>query len=152
MQRTRLRNFRRSCARFRKLPVAERSFVERVWWGESTGARVARVLLAPFSTLFAMVVIARNALYDRHVLRSHAPRLPALSVGNITVGGTGKTPVSSWLAPQLAARGAWPSIVLRGYGDDEPLVHARLAPSIPVIVSANRLEGIERAAAAGADV
>ncbi len=53
---------------------------------------------------------------------------------------------------QLQARGARPAIVLRGYGDDEPLVHERLTPSIPIVVNANRLEAIERAAASGADV
>jgi tetraacyldisaccharide 4'-kinase len=73
-------------------------------------------------------------------------------VGNLTVGGTGKTPVSSWIATQLHARGAHPAIVLRGYGDDEPLVHARLTPELPVVVNANRLEAIVRAADTGADV
>jgi tetraacyldisaccharide 4'-kinase len=132
--------------------VAERSVEDWLWWSTTAGARVARVLLAPFSALFAVIVWMRNALYDLRVLPVRAPRLPALSVGNLTVGGTGKTPVSSWLATRLESRGARPAIVLRGYGDDEPLVHARLTPSIPIIVNANRLEAIERAAAAGADV
>jgi tetraacyldisaccharide 4'-kinase len=132
--------------------VGERSPVEWLWWSETASARFARAILAPISLLFALIVRARTALYDRRVLPSRAPRIPALSVGNLTVGGTGKTPIASWLATQLQLRGARPSIVLRGYGDDEPLVHARLAPSIPVIVNANRIEGIERSAAAGADV
>jgi tetraacyldisaccharide 4'-kinase len=132
--------------------VAERSAEDRLWWSATTGARAARILLAPFSALFAAIVWMRNALYDVRVLPVRAPRLPALSVGNLTVGGTGKTPVSSWLATRLESRGAHPAIVLRGYGDDEPLVHARLTPSIPIVVNANRLEAIERAAAAGADV
>ncbi len=132
--------------------MAERSLVEWLWWGDSVGARAARVALAPASMLFSLVVRVRNALYDRRFMRVHAPRIPALSVGNLTVGGTGKTPVSSWLATALQSRGARPAIVLRGYGDDEPLVHARLTPDIPVIVDANRLEAIERAAAADSDI
>jgi tetraacyldisaccharide 4'-kinase len=132
--------------------VAERSVEDRLWWSTTAGARTARTLLAPVSALFAAIVHLRNALYDRRVLPVRAPRLPVLSVGNLTVGGTGKTPVSSWLATRLESRGARPAIVLRGYGDDEPLVHARLTPSIPIVVNANRLEAIERAAAAGADV
>jgi tetraacyldisaccharide 4'-kinase len=52
----------------------------------------------------------------------------------------------------LAARGARPAIVLRGYGDDEPLVHRSLNRSIPVIVGADRLAAVERAATDGADV
>jgi tetraacyldisaccharide 4'-kinase len=124
---------------------------EWLWWNNSAGAAVARALLSPVSALFAIIVRVRNAMYDRHIIPVRVPRLPALAVGNLTVGGTGKTPVSSWLATQLQKRGARPAIVLRGYGDDEPLVHERLTPTIPVIVDANRLEAIERAATA-ADV
>jgi tetraacyldisaccharide 4'-kinase len=129
-----------------------RSRVEWLWQDCGTGARLTRALLLPASALFGAAVRARNALYDHRLLAVRTPRIPALSVGNLTVGGTGKTPVSSWLALQLEARGAHPAIIMRGYGDDEPLVHARLAPAIPVIVHANRSEGIARAAAQGADV
>ena len=125
---------------------------EWLWWSPSGSARIVRAALSPISALFALVVRLRNAMFDRRIVPARVPRLPALAVGNITVGGTGKTPVSSWLATQLQARGARPAIVLRGYGDDEPLVHERLTPSIPVVVNANRLEAIERAAASGADV
>lgn len=131
---------------------AEGSLIEWLWQDRGARARLARALLLPGSVLFGAVVRARNALYDRHVLSVRTPRIPALSVGNLVVGGTGKTPVSSWLALQLQARGAHPAIVLRGYGDDEPLVHARLAPTIPVVVGADRFEAIGRAAAQGADV
>lgn len=132
--------------------MAERSRAEWVWEDRGAGARAVRALLSPASMLFGAVVRARNALYDAHALPVRAPRIPALSIGNLTVGGTGKTPVSSWFAVQLQARGAHPAIVMRGYGADEPLVHARLAPTIPVIVNANRFEAIERAASQGADV
>jgi tetraacyldisaccharide 4'-kinase len=132
--------------------MAERTLVDWLWWGAGAGARGTRAVLTPASMAFDAIVRARNALYDRKLIPARAPRIPALSVGNITVGGTGKTPVSSWLATQLQARGAHPAIVLRGYGDDEPLVHARLTPTVPVVVNANRLEAIARAADAGADV
>ncbi|HMA03332.1 MAG TPA: tetraacyldisaccharide 4'-kinase [Gemmatimonadaceae bacterium] len=130
----------------------EQSRAEWVWEDAGVGARTARALLSPASMLFGAIVRARNALYTRHVLPVRAPRIPAVSIGNLSVGGTGKTPVSSWFALQLEARGAHPAIVMRGYGADEPLVHARLAPAIPVVVNANRLAGIERAASQGADV
>ena len=113
--------------------MAERSRAEWVWEDRGAGARAVRALLSPASMLFGAVVRARNALYDAHALPVRAPRIPALSIGNLTVGGTGKTPVSSWFAVQLQARGAHPAIVMRGYGADEPLVHERLAPTIPVI-------------------
>ncbi len=146
------RDSRRSCARSRWPPVAERSRVEWLWWGTGVGARTVRLLLSPLSALFAVVVRMRNSLYDSRLLPVRSPRLRSLSVGNLTVGGTGKTPIASWLATQLQSRGAHPAVVLRGYGDDEPLVHARLTPEIPIVVNANRYEAIERAAAAGADV
>jgi tetraacyldisaccharide 4'-kinase len=132
--------------------MAERTFVDWLWWGTGAGARAMRAALAPASLVFGAIVRARNALYDRGLIPARAPRIPAVSVGNLTVGGTGKTPVSSWLATQLEGRGAHPAIVLRGYGDDEPLVHARLTPELPVVVNADRLEAIVRAADAGADV
>ena len=132
--------------------MAERTLVDWLWWGAGPGARAARLALTPASLVFGAGVRLRNALYDRRLIRAHATRIPALSVGNITVGGTGKTPIASWLATQLQARGAHPAVVLRGYGDDEPLVHERLAPDIPVRVNANRLEAVARAADEGADV
>lgn len=132
--------------------MAELMFVDWLWWGSGPGARATRAALAPASLAFGAIVRARNALYDRRLIPARAPRIPAVSVGNLTVGGTGKTPVSSWLATQLHVRGAHPAIVLRGYGGDEPLVHARLTPELPVIVNPDRLEAIARAADAGADV
>jgi tetraacyldisaccharide 4'-kinase len=132
--------------------VAEQTFVDWLWWGRGSGARAMRAALAPASLAFGAIVRVRNAMYDRRIFPQRTPRIPALSVGNLTVGGTGKTPVSSWLASQLQTRGMHPAIVLRGYGDDEPLVHARLTPNLPVVANADRLEAISHAADAGADV
>ncbi len=109
--------------------------------GHGAGARTARSLLSPASTLFGAIVRTRNALYDRRVLPVRASRIPTLSIGNVTVGGTGKTPIASWLAVRLQDAGAHPAIVMRGYGDDEPLVHARLAPTIPVVVERESSRG-----------
>ena len=60
--------------------------------------------------------------------------------------------MAAWVAATLAARGARPAIVLRGYGDDEPLVHATLNEDVPVVVDADRVEGARQARALGADV
>lgn len=132
--------------------MADTPFVERVWYGDDAGARAARLALAPLELLYRGVVAARGALYAAGALRVHDTALPSVSVGNVSVGGTGKTPTAAWLAARLAELGAKPAIVLRGYGDDEPLVHRRLNPSVPVIVSADRVAGVLRAKAAGADV
>jgi tetraacyldisaccharide 4'-kinase len=131
---------------------SEVQVVERLWYGEGRAARAARLGLVPLELLYRAAVGARGRLFDLGLLRSVAPDLPALSVGNLTVGGTGKTPVAAWLAGALRRRGAHPAIVLRGYGADEPLVHAVLNPDVPVVADADRVSGIATAHARGADV
>jgi len=125
--------------------------LERLWWGTGAGARLARLLLAPVSFLYRLGVAAHRGLYRTGIRRARPLALPAISVGNLTVGGTGKTPVAAWIAATLA-RQASPAIVMRGYGDDEPVVHERLNPNVPVVVSPDRVRGVERAATLGADV
>ena len=132
--------------------MSEPRGVERLWFSADPGARAARLALIPLEIAYGGIVAARGALYDVGVLPTRASAIPALSVGNLTVGGTGKTPVSAWLVGELTARGARPAIVLRGYGSDEQLVHGRLNPGVPVVVSPDRLAGIERAAERGADI
>ena len=130
---------------------AERA-VERIWRGDDAVARVARFALAPAEGLYRGIVAARGALYDAGVLPSRRPALPSISIGNLSVGGTGKTPVSAYVAGRLREKGGRPAIVLRGYGGDEPLVHATLNPAVPVVVAPDRIEGVERARVLGADV
>jgi tetraacyldisaccharide 4'-kinase len=125
---------------------------EWLWYGEGRLARLARLGLAPLEAVYASVVALRGALYAVDILSARKPRVPAVSVGNLEVGGTGKTPIAAWIAQQLACRGASPAVVLRGYGGDEPLVHARLNPAIRIVVSADRRVGVARAAELGADV
>jgi tetraacyldisaccharide 4'-kinase len=132
--------------------MTDHALVERIWLGEDAGARAARGAMAPLALLYRGAVAARGALYDTGALRARDAALPTVSVGNLSVGGTGKTPVAAWVARELAARGARPAIVLRGYGGDEPLVHERLNPGVPVVAGADRVEGIALAAAGGADV
>jgi tetraacyldisaccharide 4'-kinase len=126
--------------------------IERVWFGDSAVDQAGRVLLSPLEIVYRGAVQLRSELYDSGVMKTEHAAIPVVSIGNLTVGGTGKTPVAAWIASRLAALGKSPAIVLRGYGGDEPLVHARLNPSVPVIVNADRNAGIRDAAAAGADV
>ncbi|HEY4305929.1 MAG TPA: tetraacyldisaccharide 4'-kinase [Gemmatimonadaceae bacterium] len=126
--------------------------IERIWFGNDTLASVTRAVLMPAERLFGGIVGARDVLYDAGWLTSHATALPALSVGNLTVGGTGKTPIAAWIASELRARGARPAIILRGYGDDEPLVHQTLNPDVPVVLGADRVAAIVEAASKGADI
>ncbi|MEO7711799.1 MAG: tetraacyldisaccharide 4'-kinase [Gemmatimonadaceae bacterium] len=125
--------------------------IEDLWYGEGLGPRLARATLAPAEWSYASAVAIRNAMYDRALIRSHAPTIPVLSLGNLSVGGTGKTPVAAWAAANLSARGAHPAVVMRGYGDDEPLVHARLNPGLIVVADPDRVRGVEQAHRSGAD-
>jgi tetraacyldisaccharide 4'-kinase len=74
------------------------------------------VLLLPLSWLFRAVVAIRRGLYQAGVLRSERLPVPVIVVGNISVGGTGKTPLVLWLAAKLRERGYHPGIISRGYG------------------------------------
>jgi tetraacyldisaccharide 4'-kinase len=73
-------------------------------------------------------------------------------VGNVSVGGAGKTPVSAWMAARLAERGGRPAVVLRGYGRDEILVHRELNPEVPVYADSRRVRAAALASRDGCDV
>src|SRR6266705_3416487 len=85
------------------------------WTGRTPSARALRAALAPAALAYGAVAALRNRLYDAGWL--DAARVPAhvVSVGNLAVGGTGKTPTALWLAERLAARGLRTGIVARGY-------------------------------------
>lgn len=119
--------------------------IERKWESTTTGARVLRAALGPLAWGYGRVVALRNTAYDRGWLASYPLGAPTVSIGNLTVGGTGKTPVAAWFAGRIAANGGRPAILLRGYGGDEPLVHKLLNPDVVVIAGADR-----RRSAAGA--
>jgi tetraacyldisaccharide 4'-kinase len=127
------------------------SLIHRVWFDAGVAGRLARGALWPAEAAYRVVSGARSSLYDIGLRAERQPPIPALSVGNLSVGGTGKTPVAAWMAARLLGAGASPAIVMRGYGDDEPLVHARLNPDIPVHTAPDRLAGTVEAAAEGAD-
>lgn len=124
----------------------------RVWYGSGGGPSIARALLTPLSWAFGGAVRARNALYDSHIFESSAPAIPVVSVGNLTVGGTGKTPFAAHLALRLREGGATPALVMRGVGDDESRASILLAPGIPVIIDPDRVRGVLSAAQRGCDV
>lgn len=127
-------------------------FVERRWESRSIPSKAARFVLTPLSWLYAAIMQIRNDAYDRGWLRTYSLGLPTVSIGNLTVGGTGKTPVAAWFASQLLALGARPAIVLRGYGGDEAKVHEALVPGALVEVGADRVDAAERARLRGATV
>jgi tetraacyldisaccharide 4'-kinase len=87
-----------------------------------------RVALAPFSLVFAAATSARSLLYDAGWLHVDRALLPVISVGNLRVGGTGKTPAVLWLVDRLRALGARPAVAMRGYGGGRAAIPTWLAP------------------------
>jgi tetraacyldisaccharide 4'-kinase len=78
--------------------------------------------------------------------------LPSVAVGNLTVGGSGKTPIAIWIARHYVAGKLVPGILLRGYGADETLVHQYAVPEAIVVADPDRAVGADRAMARGAQV
>src|SRR5690606_15784422 len=115
-------------------------------------ARAMRTLLLPASWIYAMVMRARAWSYSRGWRTMHDLQLPVISVGNLTVGGSGKTPIAGWIAARLAARGLRPGILLRGVGGDEVLVHRESVPQAVVVANPDRAAGAALAQGSGAEV
>lgn len=130
-------------------------------------------LLTPLSPVYGAVVRLRAAAFRRGLLSSGRCDLTVVSVGNLTFGGTGKTPMVIALAKDLVARGRRPAVLTRGYGrtgseprvltgpeirvaaseaGDEPLEMAQRLPGVPVIVDRDRIRGGRRAVELGADI
>ena len=113
--------------------------------GERTATAVAlrafTLLVEPFYTV---ATVLRNRAYDLGLLRTHRLHLPVVSVGNITTGGTGKTPMVVHVAELLKAGGRRPAVLLRGYkstvalGSDEQRLLAEALPGVPVIANPDR--------------
>ncbi len=117
-------------------------------------------LFWPLSLLYALIARIRRFAYQRGWLRSFAVEKPVLIVGNLSVGGTGKTPFTLWLCKFLAEQGFRPGIVSRGYGaritepvrvtslhsaadvGDEPLLLASKS-QCPVVVCPDRVAAAE---------
>ena len=128
--------------------------------------RLIFLLLLPFSCLYGFVGWFRNLCYDSGLFSSYHAGLPIVSVGNLTVGGTGKTPVVDWLVKEFQKQGKCPAIVSRGYsgnfvghvgvvssGDgilmtsfesgDEPYLLAKRNPKCPVLIAKKRINAIK---------
>ncbi len=133
-------------------PVRDRV---RRWWapdGAEPFDRALTLALAPAELLYRGAIGVRNAGYRSGILTSCTPAVPTISVGNLQIGGTGKTPITAWLVEQLQRLGARPAILHGGYGSDEPELHRRLNPDAGVFVGRDRCSCAESAVRAGASV
>lgn len=116
----------------------------------------------PLSGLYKTGVAIRHFLYNEHLLPSHTVEVPTICVGNLAVGGTGKTPMTAYIVQLLLAHGYHPAILSRGYkrksrgfvmadsystvdtiGDEAMQLH-RAFPEVPIAVCANRVRGVKQ--------
>ncbi len=118
-------------------------------------------LLLPLTLIFSVVVVLRRGIFQRFYRLAHREPVPIVVVGNLTVGGTGKTPLVIFLANYLRKQGYRPGIVSRGYKSsnrfcqevldnsdptlvgDEPVVIARQT-GVPIVVCKNRMSAVHR--------
>lgn len=142
--------------------------LQRIWYERSP--LILFLLLTPLSLLFAAVAACRRAAFRLGLFRSERVSKPVLVVGNITVGGTGKTPLVLWIADFLHARGLKVGVITRGYGGsastwpqqvtnrsssaavgDEAVLIASRSDAI-VVAGPVRVEAARRAIELGADI
>ena len=140
--------------------------LQEIWYGPAWRS----VPLWPLAWIFGLAVAARRGLYAVGLLRSARIGVPVIVVGNLTVGGTGKTPVAAWLVRELTRRGHRVGVVLRGYGGrhsgrvrvaaagddaaevgDEALLHARNGAHV-VVIGADRVTAARMAEQEGAQI
>ena len=100
-------------------------WVHRAWYQDHWSGW----LLWPLSGLYWLIIVVRRFLYTSGILSAHRATVPVIIVGNITAGGTGKTPTVLWLVEELRARGFNPGIVSRGYGGSKANTSMRVEPA-----------------------
>lgn len=123
--------------------------------------RLVRLLLFPFSLLYALAIVLRNMAYDYKILKSYRFQVPVILVGNLTVGGTGKSPMIAYLVKKIKSKHQL-AVLSRGYGrvttgfivadsnatsqqiGDEPLQLKKQFPELTVAVCEDRVQGINQ--------
>jgi len=138
-----------------------RRLVRFAWSGRNAGSRALAMLISPFSAGYSIGLAVNRARLRR--LPRFEPEIPVVLVGNLTVGGTGKTPLVADIVRRLLDAGRRPVVVSRGYGGrlegrrsvvsdgreilllardagDEPLMLARQLPGVPVITGTDRVD------------
>jgi tetraacyldisaccharide 4'-kinase len=126
------------------LPRFSRDEFLQLLESRTLSARAARLGLGAASALYGAAVAVRNLGFDRQWSISHRSAVPVVSVGNLTLGGTGKTPTVEWVSRWFRARGVRVAILSRGYGregsvNDEALALEENLPDVPHLQDPDRV-------------
>ena len=145
--------------------MSVQSWLNRIWYSRATPPW----WLLPLSLVYGVVSVSRRCLYAKGLRRSTRISRPVIVVGNVSVGGTGKTPLVCWLVARLTERGLKPGVVTRGYGGssgnvrliavsddpslvgDESILLARRS-GVPVAIGRDRPAAAQLLVNAGCDV
>ena len=102
------------------------------------------LLCIPFSFIYFFIMSIRNIFYRLGIFRKYKINAKVISVGNITWGGTGKTPVVAFIAGLVSRKNRRAAILIRGYGNDESELLPKLTSKVPVLVGKDRVKrGLE---------
>ncbi|MFH1665164.1 MAG: tetraacyldisaccharide 4'-kinase [Candidatus Omnitrophota bacterium] len=131
-----------------------RSYILSVMKGERRVGvdRFAGGMLCFFSWFYAIGIKIVDWAYRSGLRKAHRVSVPVVSVGNITLGGTGKTPFSMFAAEYFKGQGRKPAILMRGYGGDENRMITDELPDVPVFTGQDRVRGARRAVSCGRDI
>jgi len=99
-----------------------------------------RLLFILLSFFYYLGVMFRHLLYQLNILKSHKLKVPVISVGNITWGGTGKTPLVEYIGGHFSKGKTRVSLLTRGYGDDEDRMLTENLPEVSVLVGSDRIK------------
>ena len=138
--------------------------LSKIWYAQTSASKLNPLILilSLLSLIYRLIVNLRNKMYDHGILKQNRLPCKVVSIGNITVGGTGKTPAVIMLARSLKERGYKPAVLSRGYGGkykgqvnvvsdgskilmrhieagDEPMLIAKAAEGIPVVTGPKRI-------------
>ena len=124
-------------------------------------AKTLILILTPFSFVFFVLMSIRRTLFKNNFFKSTSLQVPVISIGNISLGGTGKTPFIVWIIKKLKDQGLKPAVISRGYGSlnsnltvvsdgkgnvlssppasDESVMLSRLFPDVPIVTGTNRI-------------
>jgi len=127
----------------------------RIW------AKILVLILSPLGFIYSILMSIRRTLFEKNIFKSKSLLVPVISIGNISLGGTGKTPVIVWLIKKIIDQGLNPAVISRGYrsvdssltivsdgkgnvltsppASDEAVMLSRLFPNVPIVTGTDRI-------------